>query len=325
MRVYVTGNITVDETWSIPDIPKKGASIHGVKVSQDIGGKGANQAIILSRCGIETRLIAATGNDSNGAWIRQQIKNEPLMLLPDGHFNQHSDTSIILNSADGDNAIITTTAAADTFSLDEMIPHMADAVAGDILLQQGNFSLDKTRALFQYARSRGMTTVFNPSPVNPDFCHLWPLIDIAVVNESEAELLQPYGVKTLVITQGAAGAWLVQEGQRQFCPAVPAEALDTTGAGDTFLAVMLASALLRGVAPDALALAHASRAAAITMTTAAFFLSAFLLPDHRMALQNMDTLLAVCAITASGTPIIVIVLQKKLAKRTFEPDRFTTE
>ncbi len=61
------------------------------------------------------------------------------------------------------------------------------------------------------------------------------------------------------------------------------------------------------------------------MTTAAFFLSAFLLPDHRMALQNMDTLLAVCAITASGTPIIVIVLQKKLAKRTFEPDRFTTE
>ncbi|HBW0318761.1 TPA: hypothetical protein MEC08_001129 [Klebsiella pneumoniae] len=105
-----------------------------------------------------------------------------------------------------------------------------------------------------------------PSPVNPDFCHLWPLIDIAVVNESEAELLQPYGVKTLVITQGAAGAWLVQEGQRQFCPAVPAEALDTTGAGDTFLAVMLASALLRGVAPDALALAHASRAAAITVS-----------------------------------------------------------
>jgi ribokinase len=33
------------------------------------------------------RLIAATGNDSNGAWIRQQIKNEPLTLLPDGHFN----------------------------------------------------------------------------------------------------------------------------------------------------------------------------------------------------------------------------------------------
>ena len=265
MRVYVTGNITVDETWSIADIPQKGSSVHGIKVSQDIGGKGANQAIILSRCGIETRLIAATGNDSNGVWIRQQLINESLSLLPNTYFNQHSDTSIILNSADGDNAIITTTAAADAFSLEEIIPHLADAAAGDILLQQGNFSVEKTRALFQLAKARGMTTVFNPSPVNPDFAHLWPLIDIAVVNESEAEELQPHGVTTLVITQGAAGAWLVSEGQRRFCPAVAAEAVDTTGAGDTFLAVMLASALLRGVAPDTLALTHASRAAAITV------------------------------------------------------------
>ncbi|WP_259274695.1 hypothetical protein, partial [Klebsiella pneumoniae] len=36
-------------------------------------------------------------------------------------------------------------------------------------------------------------------------------------------------------------------------------------------------------------------------------------------------LLAVCAITASGTPIIVIVLQKKLAKRTFARDRYSTQ
>nr|VUD35373.1 ribokinase [Raoultella sp. NCTC 9187] len=169
MRVYVIGNITVDETWSISDIPKKGTSIHGIKVSQDLGGKGANQAIILSRCGIDTRLIAATGNDSNGAWIRQQLINEPLTLLPVENFNQHSDTSIILNSADGDNAIITTTAAADTFSLDDILPHLAEGAAGDIVLQQGNFSLEKTRALFQFAKARGMTTVFNPSPVNPDF------------------------------------------------------------------------------------------------------------------------------------------------------------
>jgi predicted MFS family arabinose efflux permease len=56
------------------------------------------------------------------------------------------------------------------------------------------------------------------------------------------------------------------------------------------------------------------------VTTAAFFLSAFLLPGHVMASQNINTLLAVCAIFASGFPIIVIILQKKLAKRTFQPD-----
>jgi predicted MFS family arabinose efflux permease len=51
------------------------------------------------------------------------------------------------------------------------------------------------------------------------------------------------------------------------------------------------------------------------ITTVAFFLSAFLLPDHGMAPQNVNTLLAICAVSASGFPIIVIVLQKKLAKR----------
>lgn len=266
MRVYVAGNIVVDETWSINDLPQKGASIHGVKTSQDIGGKGANQAIIISRCGIETRLIAATGNDSNGVFIRQQIAHEPLTLSPESYLTTHSDTSIILNSSDGDNAIITTTAAADALTLEKMLPFLADAQPGDILLQQGNFSLEKTRALFIWAKANGLTTVFNPSPVNADFAQLWPLIDIAVVNQLEAELLRPAGVNHLVITQGAQGAWLITDSDKCFSPASTVRAVDSTGAGDTFLGVMLASALLRGVPPDELALRHASLAAAITVS-----------------------------------------------------------
>lgn len=55
------------------------------------------------------------------------------------------------------------------------------------------------------------------------------------------------------------------------------------------------------------------------ITTVAFFLSAFLLPENTIGPQNMKTLLGVCAISASGFPIIVIILQKKLAKRTLQP------
>ncbi|MEQ1161322.1 MFS transporter [Acinetobacter calcoaceticus] len=54
------------------------------------------------------------------------------------------------------------------------------------------------------------------------------------------------------------------------------------------------------------------------ITTIAFFLSAFLLPDHGMALQNVNKLLMICAISAAGFPILVIIMQKKLAKR-FDP------
>lgn len=51
------------------------------------------------------------------------------------------------------------------------------------------------------------------------------------------------------------------------------------------------------------------------ITTVAFFLSAFLLPDHGIAVRNMNILLSLCAISASGFPIIVMILQTKLAKR----------
>lgn len=51
------------------------------------------------------------------------------------------------------------------------------------------------------------------------------------------------------------------------------------------------------------------------LTTVAFFLSAFLLPAHGMTPQSVNTLLAVCAISAAGFPILVIILQKKLGKR----------
>ncbi|WP_421506026.1 MFS transporter [Erwinia rhapontici] len=61
------------------------------------------------------------------------------------------------------------------------------------------------------------------------------------------------------------------------------------------------------------------------ITTVAFFLSAFLLPDYGMAPQNLNTLLGICAISASGFPIIVIILQKKLAKRKIRPDHLITD
>lgn len=266
MRVYVAGNITVDETWSVTDIPAKGASVHGYQRSQDIGGKGANQAIVLSRCGIETCLLAATGHDSNGKWIRQQLMNEPVTLLPTQSITALSDTSLILHSADGDNAIITSKTAAEALDIDTLRHHLASARPGDLLVQQGNFSPEKTHALFSLAKSQGLITVFNPSPVHAGFAACWSLVDIAVANQHEAQQLQPDAVNTVVTTLGSAGVWLTQGDQRIFCPAHPADAVDTTGAGDTFLAVMLASAILREGDIDALALAHASQAAALTVS-----------------------------------------------------------
>ena len=61
------------------------------------------------------------------------------------------------------------------------------------------------------------------------------------------------------------------------------------------------------------------------ITTLAFFLSSLLLPDHSITAQNLDRLLALCALAATGFPLMVMALQKKLAKRIPQPDHFVND
>lgn len=266
MHIYVVGNVAVDETWRCASLPQKGESLHGHKITQDIGGKGANQAIVLSRCGLPVTFIAGRGNDYYGQWINHALALESLRFYPANGISAHSDASIIFATEDGDNAIMTTTTAAEALTFDVITPFLANVCSGDILLLQGNFSVDKTRALLTFARRKNMVTVFNPSPVKSAFSDLWPLVDIAVVNEHEAQWLNPDPAATRVVeTLGPQGVRLRYQQQSIHVDAAPATVIDTTGAGDTFLAVMLASALLRGTHPDALALLHGSRAAALTI------------------------------------------------------------
>ncbi|WP_353613419.1 PfkB family carbohydrate kinase [Mangrovibacter phragmitis] len=286
MHIYVAGNITVDETWQCSALPHKGESLHGKKIMADTGGKGANQAIVLSRCGLPVTLIAARGNDHYGEWIYQQLQAETLQLFPETPLAVHTDTSIIFTTNDDDNAIITSCDAASALETATITALLETARPGDVLVQQGNFTPEKTRALFTCARSKQMLTVFNPSPVQEDFRQLWPLVDIAVVNEHESRLLQPDTAHTLVVeTLGSQGSRLHAHGHTEHVPSVAATVADTTGAGDTFLAVMLASALLRNTRPDALALHHASQAAAITISRA----------GTRLAFPSRATLAALLA------------------------------
>ena len=61
------------------------------------------------------------------------------------------------------------------------------------------------------------------------------------------------------------------------------------------------------------------------LTTLAFFLSSLLLPDQGLTTQNLNRLLVVSAFAAGGFPVMVIMLQKKLAQRIRESDHPVVE
>ncbi|WP_232829487.1 PfkB family carbohydrate kinase, partial [Tropicimonas sp. IMCC34043] len=142
---------------------------------------------------------------------------------------------------------------------------------GDMLVLQGNLSAETTAALVRRARDLGLVVTINPSPLQPYFDALLPLAQIVFLNAGEAELtggtarLRQAGVAQVVLTRGPQGAVLVDAAGTTEVAAVPADPVDTTGAGDCFLGVALASAGLRGVPLDARALRHAAAAAALTV------------------------------------------------------------
>ncbi len=277
VRAFVVGNAVWDEALHLAALPEPGASVHMRRGAAGPGGKGANQAVVLARAGIPVRLVAPLGPDARGAALRAALATEG---LAEGLIEVAAETdwTIVLVSQAGENAVLTTRDAADALDPAKVTTALAEAVPGDLCLLQGNLSLLATSAAVRAAKAAGAVVAMNPSPVDPAMEELFAEVDILCVNGSEARAfgigdgaLPATGPRQIVLTRGAAGAVLIAPDGPRLVPAVQAEVVDPTGAGDTFFAAALAHAAPRGWRLDADALAAGARAAALTVARAGAF------------------------------------------------------
>lgn len=273
----VLGNATVDESMAVEAWPSPGQTVVVGPPRRDLGGKGANQALVLGRTGAPVRFVAAIGRDAEGDWIAARLAAEGLPESDLLRVEAATDRSMIFVNGAGENAIASTTAAASSIEPAMAAACVARLGPGDGLLMQGNLTLAATRAAFAAARRTGVRTVFNPSPVQPGFADLFALVDLLVLNEGEAaafggagapeeaaQALRRAGAGTVVLTLGGRGAVLADDAGADHVPARPVPVVDTTGAGDTFMGVLAAAVLHRGL-PLRAAVAAAGAAAALTV------------------------------------------------------------
>lgn len=68
MKIIVVGNCTVDLSFSVSALPRPGETLLATSRTVDLGGKGANQAVVATRFGAETILAAPIGSDADGDW-----------------------------------------------------------------------------------------------------------------------------------------------------------------------------------------------------------------------------------------------------------------
>ena len=260
MTVVVVGSAMVDVAYRVERLPGPSESVLARGRTVDAGGKGLNQAIIAHRAGAEVRYCAGLGRDPAAAIIRARLEADGLSAAWLVSVPCATDESIVYVARSGENCIVSTDAAAKQLALADVEDVLIGLSPGDVLLVQGNLSREVTGACLARARAAEATTILNPAPIDFDYTGLWPLVDIAILNQIEARTLtgeveidaatadlRSRGVGKVVLTLGSEGA-LVREGQGlpQRVPAPAVTAVDTTGAGDV-LAGVVAAGIDRGL------------------------------------------------------------------------------
>ena len=280
MKFLVFGSMNVDHVYRVGHIVRPGETLSAAELRKNEGGKGLNQAVALARAGQPVYMAGAVGED--GGMLTDfleasGVRTELIRRLdgPNGH-------AVIQVDANGQNAIFLFGGSNRRIGEEQLRETLAGFEKGDWLLLQNEINC--TDRLIALAAEKGMRIILNPSPFTEDILS-WPLekLEWLILNEVEAAAMtgetEPgraldrlkalYPAVEAVMTLGAGGAWATEGEQRVFQPAFPVDAVDTTGAGDTFTGYFF-----RGIAsgmpvPKALCLAAKAASVAVTRSGAA--------------------------------------------------------
>jgi ribokinase len=284
-KVVVFGSLNMDLVVRVPRMPQAGETLSAHGFLSNPGGKGANQAVACSRQGGKVLMVGRVGDDGFGAQLRtavvaQGVNAAGVATTPD----VSTGVAMIMVDDSAQNCIAVVPGANASVSVEDaeaMREWLADA---GLLLLQLEVPMASVLRAAAIAQEAGCAVLLNPAPAQQLPAALWPLLDILVVNETEAQLLSGLSVvdvhhamdaaalllrrgpRDVIVTLGEQGVvWASAAGSRHF-EARKVRAVDTTAAGDTFIGAL--GALLVESRSMEEALAHAIRAAAICVTRA---------------------------------------------------------
>jgi ribokinase len=241
-RVAVVGSANVDLVYRVDRLPTPGETVTAGALSIFPGGKGLNQAVAASRAGAQTSFVAAVGRDSHSGTVLGAIAQENIDADQVRVVNAATGTAVVTLDAKGENSIVILPAAnAELTELTEADRALISSCA--VLVCQLEVPDSVIVEAVTTAHAAGTIVILNPAPVRAVSRSLLDLVDVLILNEHEARQLharQPT-VRCVVTTLGSKGAVLEQRGENALSIAPRrTTAVDTTGAGDTFVGTFAA-------------------------------------------------------------------------------------
>jgi len=281
-HIVVVGSSNTDLVVRAAHLPAPGETVLGGTFLTAHGGKGANQAVAAARLGGHVTFVARLGTDSFGDAAAEHFRSEGIdtrFLIRD----PDAPTGVALIGVDestGENAIIVASGANARLNVSD-VAHASEAIrSAAVLVCQLESPLDTVYAAMRTADAAGVPVILNPAPAQPLPDEILALVTVLTPNQGEAALLAGVtgsspteaahsllgrGVRSVVVTLGAAGALLVDgEGERHIAGHHFENVIDTTAAGDCFTGA-LAVAIGEGHNLE-YAVRFANAAAAISVT-----------------------------------------------------------
>ncbi|MEU0671792.1 ribokinase [Streptomyces sp. NPDC006172] len=278
--LLVVGSANADLVIGVERRPGAGETVLGSDLAVHPGGKGANQAVAAARLGARTALLARVGDDAHGRLLldaQRAAGVDTVGLLVGG-----APTGVALITVDpsGDNSIVVSPGANGRLTPQDVRAAAGLFHASRVVSAQLEIPLETVVEVVR-CLAPGSRFVLNPSPPRPLPAEVLAACDPLIVNEHEARvilgdaavgdepedwarILLAKGPRSVVVTLGADGALVASAEGVVRVASVPVDAVDTTGAGDSFTAA-LAWKLGAGSSP-AEAAAYAARVGAVAVT-----------------------------------------------------------
>ena len=247
-KICVIGSSNIDQIAYTQNIPADGETLFGDSFQMGFGGKGANQAVMAGLLGADVYMITCLGDD---VYKEMTINNYEANNVNTDHIQLvkgASGVAPIWVDATGQNRIIVIPGANNEIDAQKAISSIEEIGNISVLVGQCEIPMEVNHEVFQHAKNNSITTIFNPAPAKKLEREFLEHISWLIPNENEFELISGMEPNddnflkfneeipcNLIVTLGEKGAVLVDDNKTHYFEAPTVNAIDTTGAGDSFI------------------------------------------------------------------------------------------
>ncbi|MBV9896851.1 MAG: ribokinase [Chloroflexi bacterium] len=255
VRCLVLGGLNMDLVVRVEQLPRPGETVTGEDLLRAAGGKGGNQAVALARLGAEVSMVGRVGHDAFGRELARLLRDAGVSTRWVQGTDRPTGTALILVDSTGENSIAVAPGANQEL-LPEDVPRRA-IEAADVLVAQLEVPVASVEEAFRLARLAAVRTVLNVAPARPLPAALLDLTDVLICNEVELSALLDRPVpagseataarevrrsanQVVAVTLGSRGALAIDRNEVVAQSAFAVQVVDSTGAGDAFVAGFVA-------------------------------------------------------------------------------------